>query len=112
MAEVRKYWVKQSWIFNLESMNDKIWCISYDVDEGKLQFPFDVAGTEIKEYDDLFRLKDEVNELEHKAKWGKVTGKEYNRIKEIVNWRVNQRYMTCISKGMSDYKAGACFEDL
>lgn len=112
MAEVRKYFVKTSWIFNLESMNDKIWCIIYDTQDGVLKFPFEVAGTEINEEDDLFRLKDEVNELERIAKSRKVTGKEYGRIKEIVNWRVNQRYMTCIAKGMSDYQAGACFEDL
>ena len=30
MAEVRKYFVKGSWIFNLESMDDKLYCIKYD----------------------------------------------------------------------------------
>jgi hypothetical protein len=42
--EQRKYRVKMSWIFNLESMQDRLWCIEYDIEEGKIQLPIEVAG--------------------------------------------------------------------
>lgn len=110
--EQRKYYVKSTWIFNLESMTDKLHCIEYDIQDGLLDFPFEVAGTQINDYDDIYSLLDEVQRLEWTAKRGKVTGKEYGRIKEIVNWRVMQRYCTCINNGMSENRAGQCFEDL
>lgn len=112
MAEVKKYWVKQSWIFNLEAMHDKLFCIQLDLDEGKLLFPIEIAGTEIHDYDDLQDLVTECEELEWTAKSGKVTGKQYGRIKAIVEWRVNQRYVTCLNRGMKESDAGQCFEDL
>lgn len=34
MEQKRKYWIKQTWIFNLESMHDKLWCIEDDLREG------------------------------------------------------------------------------
>lgn len=108
----KKYFVKQSWIFNLESMNDKLHCIEYDVEDHKLDFPFEIAGTMINDFDDLAKLREECSNLKWEA-WGrKIDGKTYGRIKQIVEWRVNQRYMTCLSKGMSDYDAGQCFSDI
>lgn len=112
MKQERKYWVKQGWIFNLESMHDHVWCIIYDAEDGKIQFPFEVAGRIMNDEDDLYALIDECNQLEWIAKSGRVTGKEYGRIKEIVNYRVMARYVRCLESGMSEYKAGACFEDL
>ena len=112
MAEVKKYWVKGSWIFNLESMHDKLGCIEMDVFEDKLSFPFEIAGTTINDFDDLQALTEECGELEWAAKSGKVTGKQYGRIKAIVEWRVNQRYVTCLNHGMTESDAGQCFEDL
>jgi hypothetical protein len=110
--EQRKYRVKMSWIFNLESMQDRLWCIEYDIEEGKIQLPIEVAGKQIKDIDELADLREECSDLEWTAKSGKVTGKEYGRIKQIVEWRVNARYMTCMANGMSERDAGACFEDL
>lgn len=111
MTEIRKYRVKQAWIFNLESMNDKIACIGYDVEEGKLDFPFEIAGTTINDWDDLDNLQEECSDLCYKA-WNKVTGKEYGRIKQIVEWRVNVRYIRCLASGMNEHDAGLCFEDM
>ena len=109
----KRYRVKQSWIFNLESMHDKIWCLSYDIRDGKIELPFRVAGKTINESQDLFDLLGEAEELTGKAWSSKgVTGREYGRIKEIVAWRVEQRYATCMASGMEESKAGACFEDL
>lgn len=110
--EEKKYFVKEGWIFNLESMNDKIQCIMIDIKEGVLQFPLEVAGTKAENLDDLYKLLDEANELECRAKAGKVTGSQYGRIKALVNWRVMQRYATCLASGMEENKAAGCFEDL
>ena len=112
MAEVRKYYVKGSWIFNLESMHDKLWCIIYDIREGEIQLPIEIAGTVCNDEDDIHRLLDECADLEWTAKRGKVTGKEYGRIKELAEWRILVRYATCINAGMSESKAGICFEDM
>ena len=112
MAEVRKYFVKGSWIFNLESMDDKLHCIKYDLEDEKISFPLTIAGTKITDFDDLDDLIDECETLQWAAKSRKVTGKEYGRIKEIVSWRVEQRYFRCIAHGMKEKDAGACFSDL
>lgn len=110
--EERKYFVKGSWIFNLESMHDKLFCIEYDVDEGKLNFPFEIAGTKINSYADLSSLRAECEEYAYIAKCRKVTSKEYGRIKKLVMWRVNVRYARCLESGMSEKNAGMCFADL
>lgn len=112
MAEVRKYFVKREWIFNLESMDDKLFCIYLDLVEDRLQFPLQIAGKTIKDFDDLDALRDECDELEWVAKSGKVTGKEYGRIKEIAFWRANVRYTICMENGMSERDAGMCFQDM
>jgi len=110
--ETKKYPVKESWIFNLESMHDKLWVIEHDLDEGNMSFPLTIAGTEIKDFDDLYNLREEASELEWRAKSGAVTGSQYGRIKEIVGWRVNQRYARCLAAGMNERDAGRCFEDM
>lgn len=112
MAEVRKYRIKMSWIFNLEAMHDKLWCIIYDAQDGKVQFPVYIAGTKCEDEDDIMAVMQEASELEWIAKSRKVTGREYGRIKEIAEWRINQRYMACMANGMSERDAGRCFEDM
>ena len=111
-SDERKYMVKENWIFNLESMHDKLWVIENDLQEGRLQFPFEVAGKQIKNYDDLEDLRQESYKLEWVAKSRKVTGKEYGRIRAIVCWRVVARYNACMAAGMSESEAGKCFEEI
>ena len=109
----KRYFVKEDWIFNLESMHDKIWCLAEDVREGKIALPFTVADKVINSEDDLDTLQDEAETLEWKAKSSKgVTGKEYGRIKAIVSWRVMARYTACLANGMSEAEAGRCFADI
>ena len=110
--EVRKYWVKQNWIFNLEAMDDILHCIIYDIQDGILNCPVEIAGTKCNDEDDVFSLIEEAHNLQWTAKCGKVTGKEYGRIKQMVEWRVMQRYLRCMSSGMSESDAGVCFSDL
>ena len=108
----QKYWVKMAWRFNLESMNDKLWCVIYDVEEGKLVLPVEIAGTTCRTVDDIYALKEECAELCWASQSRRVTGKEYGRIKQIVNWRVYARYATCVASGMEERFAGECFADL
>lgn len=110
-GDIRKYFIKESWRFNLESMNDKLWCIEYDVCDGLIQLPIEIAGTKIESVDDLYDLRNECQELLDRARY-KVTGKEFGRIKALVSWRVEQRYFRCLEAGMSENDAGMCFEDL
>lgn len=110
-AKEKKYPVKESWLFNLESMHDKVWCLIYDMREGKLVAPFKVADTTINDEDDLFTILDEAETLRCKAS-RPVSGKDYGRIKALVTWRVEQRYMACMNAGMDEADAGKCFEDM
>ncbi len=112
MVEKQKYRVKESWIFNLESMHDKLYCIKYDLEDEKKNFPLIIAGTKIADDNDLYRLIEECENLEWAAKSRKVTASEYERIKEVVNWRVTQRYLRCLANGMTEKDAGECFHDL
>ena len=112
VKEERKYFVKENWIFNLESCDDRIWCIEYDIQEKKISFPFVIANKTINGYEDLESLRNECYELKNKAMNGRVTASEYGRIKEIVSWRVEQRYLRCLSSGMDEREAGICFQDL
>lgn len=107
----KKYWVKESYKFNLEAMHDKLWCIIYDVRDGKLDCPFDILGKTINGESDLIELMDECSNLADQS-WRPVDGKTYARIKEVVNWRVTQRYLACVNSGMSESDAGRCFEDI
>lgn len=107
-----KYRVKTAWIFNLESMHDKLFCILYDVQDGIVKFPITIAGTECKDEDDIEALIEEASKLEWIAKSRKVTSREYGRIKAMVEWRVGQRYARCLASGMDERDAGKCFEDM
>lgn len=112
MREERKYFVKGSWIFNLESIHDKVHCIIYDVRDGKITLPITIANKNIEDESDLWDLLDEASRLEYIAKSRKVTSREYGRIKALVTWRVEVRYATCMSAGMDERVAGGCFADL
>lgn len=107
----KKYPVKESYIFNLEAIHDKVWCMIYDMREGKLVVPFEIAGKTINDEFDLSDIIEEAEELAYKAHCG-VTGKEYGRIKQLVSWRVQQRYIACLNAGMDESDAGRCFEDM
>lgn len=94
---IRKYCVNPTWIFNLESIHDKLWCIIYDIQSNKVTLPIKIAGRTIKDESAVYELMNEVADLECVAKSGKVTNKEYGKIKAIVNWEVNTRYTMCVA---------------
>jgi hypothetical protein len=106
------YRIKEGWIFNLEAMFDKLKCIGYDIDEGKIETPVEILGVTINDSDDLEALIEEASELESRAKGRGLNSKEYGRAREMVEWRVQQRYARCLASGMDEGAAGGCFEDL
>ncbi len=110
---VKRYFVKEGWIFNLEAMYDKLWCIGNDLDEGVLRGPIEILGVKnIMGSDDIQALIEEADELASAAKGRGLTSEQYGRAKEMVEWRVMQRYATCLNSGMDERTAGGCFEDM
>ena len=105
--EERKYFVKSAYRANLASMITKLHCFVYDMRDGEYK-TVEVMG---KVYDEITigDLIEECRELLGKANWGKVTGREYGRIKAISNARDIMRYSTCIAKGMDESKAAYAF---
>lgn len=104
----RKYYVKENYRFNLDSMHDHVWCCIYDIQDGLCK-TVNLMGEEMNE-DRLYEFLEELEELMSVAH-GKVTGKEYGRIKAISDERNMIRYATCISKGMSERDASYAFFD-
>ncbi len=107
MIEERKYWVKATYRTNLDTFITKCHCIRYDMEDGEYD-EIELIG---KRYniDTIANLIEECQELLSSACFGKVTGREYGRIKEISEFRDYQRYATCIASGMSEEKASYAF---
>lgn len=108
MKDERKYFVKMNYRFNLDSMHDHVWCAIYDIEDGVCDKVL-LMGEEM-DLDKLYAFKDEIEDLMGKA-FGKVTGKEYGRIKAISDERNLLRYSRCIASGMSESEAGYAFFD-
>lgn len=106
MTNERKYFIKAAFRTNLASMCDKLHCLMYDMEEGKCD-TVEVMG---KVYD-IDTISDLINECSRllSASSGKVTGKEYGRIKEISEARDMMRYKACINSGMSEKRASQAF---
>ena len=106
--EQRKYYVKMNYRFNLDSMHDHIWCAIYDIEDGVCE-KVHLMGEEM-DLDRLYEFLEEVSDLQSKA-FGKVTGKEYGRIKAISDERNMIRYATCRAHGMNESDAQYAFFD-
>lgn len=106
MTNERKYFVKAAYRTNLDSMLTKVECLAYDMWDGEYD-SIEIMG---KTYDvvTIEELKDELRNL-ITVSYGKVTGKEYGRIKYISEYRDQMRYATCIAKGMSEERAAYAF---
>ena len=112
MTDEKKYFVKGPWVFNLEAMHDKLWCLIFDADDGKVDFPLEIAGRKVHDVYDIKDIIEEASMLESAAKSGRVTGRQYGCIKEMAEWRIQSRYNTCMANGMNEKDAGLCFEDM
>lgn len=110
MNNERKYYCNESMKFNLDSMRTHLQVIRYEFIEGTRKEPVEICGKVVNDLtiDDLI---EEVEKLLDKAIYGKVTGKEYGRIKAISQERQMIRYMTCLNAGMPEWKAAGAFTD-
>ena len=104
--EARKYFVKAGMRTNLDTMLTKVELIDYDLRDGEYN-EVELLG---KKYD-VVTIEELINELRHliDVSYGKVTGREYGRIKYISEYRDQMRYATCIAKGMDESKAQYAF---
>lgn len=103
----RKYFVKAAFRTNLDSMITKLQCFEDDMQDGKRD-TVKVMGVTY----DIFTIGDfieECRELLYAAEGGKVTGKQYGRIKAISDTRDAMRYSACVANGMSESKAANAF---
>ena len=108
MTQVKKYFVKMNYRFNLDSMRTHVLNLIDDIRDGKFE-TVELMGETMDE-DRLEEFKDEIEDLMAKMYYP-VCGKDYGRIKAISDERNMIRYATCMAKGMSESDAGYCFFD-
>lgn len=108
MTQVKKYYVKHNYRFNLDSMLTHVINLIDDIRDGEFE-TVELMG-EIMDCDRLEEFKEEVEDLLCKAYYP-VCSKDYGRIKAISDERNMIRYVTCKAKGMDESDASSCFFD-
>ena len=108
MTQVKKYYVKQNYRFNMDSMRVHVMNLIDDIRDGKFE-TVELMGETMDEYR-LEAFREELEDLMAKAYYP-VCGKDYGRIKAISDERNMIRYSTCMAKGMDESEAGFCFFD-
>lgn len=107
-TQVKKYFVKHNYRFNLDSMRIHVMNMIDDIRDGEYE-TVELMGEKMNE-DRLEEFKEEIEDLMTKA-YGPVCGKDYGRIKAISDARNMIRYATCMSNGMSEREAALAFFD-
>ena len=108
MAQVKKYYVKLNYRFNMDSMLTHVMNLIDDIRDGKFE-TVELMGETMDEYR-LEEFREELEDLMAKAYYP-VCGKDYGRIKSISDERNMIRYVTCMAQGMDESDAGSCFFD-
>lgn len=108
MAQVKKYYVKLNYRFNMDSMLTHVMNLIDDIRDGKFE-TVELMGETMDEYR-LEAFREELEDLMAKAYYP-VCGKDYGRIKAISDERNMIRYATCMAQGMDESDAGSCFFD-
>lgn len=103
---------KESWIFNLTAAYEKLRELEYRADDGEIQFPITVADTVLSSSSDLYNMRIECENLLTAAHTRPVTAEEYKRISQLVHWRAEQRYFTCLANSLAEEEAGQEFAEL
>ena len=107
-TQVKKYFVKHNYRFNLDSMRIHVMNMIDDIRDGEYE-TVELMGEKMDE-DRLEEFKSEIEDLMMKA-YGPVCGKDYGRIKAISDARNMIRYAMCMSKGMIErHSALALFD--
>lgn len=107
---MKTYFCNNSMKFNLDSMYTHLKVMQYEFEDGTITGDVEICDRVVN-IDTIDDLIEEVGDLLSKAVWGKVTGKEYGRIKRISEERKMIRYCTCLNAGMSEEKASYAFLD-
>ena len=107
MKQVKKYYVKLNYRFNMDSMRVHVLNLIDDIRDGKFE-TVELMGETMDEYR-LEAFREELEDLMAKAY--PVCGKDYGRIKAISDERNMIRYATCMAQGMDESDAGSCFFD-
>ena len=108
MKQVKKYYVKLNYRFNMDSMLVHVLNLIDDIRDGKFE-TVELMGETMDEYR-LEAFREELEDLMAKAYYP-VCGKDYGRIKAISDERNMIRYATCMAQGMDESDAGSCFFD-
>lgn len=108
MKQVKKYYVKLNYRFNMDSMRVHVLNLIDDIRDGKFE-TVELMGETMDEYR-LETFREELEDLMAKAYYP-VCGKDYGRIKAISDERNMIRYATCMAQGMDESDAGSCFFD-
>lgn len=104
------YYCNASMKFNLDSAITLVQNLRYDFESGEQKEPVFIFGRRV-DFVSVDDLLEELYDLHGKALFGKVTGKEYGRIKEIQGERQMIRYAKCLAAGMSENDAALAFTD-
>ena len=83
--------VGENIVFNMDSMHDKLFCIMYDIEEGKISVPFTLLDVEITCADDVYELVEECDKWSSVIRSRALGSDEFARVMDIVNWREYQR---------------------
>nr|DAG04037.1 MAG TPA: hypothetical protein [Myoviridae sp. ctbEa13] len=107
-TQVKKYFVKHNYRFNLDSMLTHVMNMIDDMRDGSYD-EVELMGEKM-DYDRLIEFRDEVEDLLMKSYYP-VCGKDYGRIKAISDARNMIRYATCMANGMNEREAALAFFD-
>lgn len=107
MCEERKYLVKAGMRTNLDSMYTSLSLKEYEMLDGEYD-TVEILGEDL-DINGVVDLKEEVLDLLNKANFGRVTGREYGRIKEISEERDRWRYETNVLAGCPEEYLGYSF---
>lgn len=105
---MKTYYCNSSMKTNLDSMLTLVHNLKYDFEDGTQTEIVNICGVEVDAYT-VYDLIDELEDLHDKAMYGKVTGKEYGRIKAIQSERQMIRYAKNLAAGMSESDAAYSF---
>ena len=103
--QAKKYYVKQNYRTNLDSMLVRVMNLIDDIRYGEFE-TVELMGETMDE-DRLEAFRDELEDLIAKADYP-VCGKDYGRIKAISDARDTIRYANCMANGMRETNAGYC----
>lgn len=110
MADIKKYFVKDSMRFNLDGMRDHVRLIWFAFNNGESNEQVECCGKALRSAEDAQNLIDEIDALLWEGRRGsRVDGKTYGRIKQISDERNWWRFNVNVASGMDEDRATYAF---